>query len=386
MFRLQRGLLCLCCALACALAVAASRDSQKASADLRTVKQDIARVSRELGEAAAARDAQGRKLRSAEQAIAATRAELQQLAAELAALAARQAELQRERAGAERRLEAQREQLAQQLRVAYMVGSSEPLRLLLGQRDPAEAARLLTWHGYLGQARAVNIAGVRAEQARLQSADEALRTSAQRLQALRADESDKLGRLEGERRERQLVLQELQSDARDRQLALARLKDQQADLERLLRELARVTQPLPAPAPAAAGRFAQLRGRLNWPVTGRLAARFGEQRAGGVTWEGVAVATARSAAVKAVAAGRVVYADWLPGMGLISIIDHGSGYLSLYAHNDALRRGVGDLVAAGDVIAAAGDTGGQSSPTLYFEIRQSGKPVNPQPWFRTRNP
>jgi septal ring factor EnvC (AmiA/AmiB activator) len=132
--------------------------------------------------------------------------------------------------------------------------------------------------------------------------------------------------------------------------------------------------------------FGRLRGRLDWPVQGRLAAAYGDVRAGGVHWEGVVVATEREAPVRAVAAGRVVYADWLPGLGLLAIIDHGSGYLSLYGYNARLSQPVGALVGAGDVIAAAGDTGGRSRPELYFEIRRTGKPVDPQPWFRSRRP
>jgi septal ring factor EnvC (AmiA/AmiB activator) len=118
----------------------------------------------------------------------------------------------------------------------------------------------------------------------------------------------------------------------------------------------------------------------------QLAAAYGDVRAGGVHWEGVVVATEREAPVRAVAAGRVVYADWLPGLGLLAIIDHGSGYLSLYGYNARLNQPVGALVDAGDVIAAAGDTGGRSRPELYFEIRRAGKPVDPQPWFRSRRP
>jgi septal ring factor EnvC (AmiA/AmiB activator) len=103
-------------------------------------------------------------------------------------------------------------------------------------------------------------------------------------------------------------------------------------------------------------------------------------------WEGVLVAAARGAPVRAVYRGRIVYADWLAGLGLLVILDHGNGYLSLYGHNDQIYRKVGDTVAAGDPIAAVGDTGGRTDPELYFEIRRGGRPVDPLPWFRTRSP
>jgi septal ring factor EnvC (AmiA/AmiB activator) len=117
-----------------------------------------------------------------------------------------------------------------------------------------------------------------------------------------------------------------------------------------------------------------------------VTAKFGDNRASGVKWEGVVIATERDAPVKAVAAGRVVYADWLPGLGLLAIVDHGEGYLSLYGHNDRLLKAVGEPVEAGGPIAAAGDTGGRAAPELYFEIRRGGRPVDPAPWFRTRSP
>ena len=123
-----------------------------------------------------------------------------------------------------------------------------------------------------------------------------------------------------------------------------------------------------------------------WPVGGHLAARFGQVRAGGLKWDGMLIDTQRGADVRAVYRGRVIYADWLPGLGLLTIIDHGDGYLSLYGHNDRLFKAAGDTVSAGDVIAASGDSGGSSRPQLYFEIRKGSRPVDPGPWFRQSAP
>jgi murein hydrolase activator len=140
------------------------------------------------------------------------------------------------------------------------------------------------------------------------------------------------------------------------------------------------------PRPDTNTAFGRLRGKLAWPVGGRLVARFGETRAGGLKWDGVVVAAERGAPVKSVAPGTVLYADWLPGLGLLTIVDHGEGYLSLYGHNDRLYKAVGERVAAGDALAAAGDSGGRARPELYFEIRKEGRPVDPRPWFRSTNP
>ena len=154
-------------------------------------------------------------------------------------------------------------------------------------------------------------------------------------------------------------------------------------LEKLLRELRTAMERFPLEGNDV---FVRLRGKLAWPVSGRLVARFGDARAGGVHWDGVLVATERGAPVKAVCQGRVIYADWLPGLGLLTIVDHGDGYLSLYGHNERLYKAAGEPVTAGEPIAAAGDSGGSSRPELYFEIRKGGKPVDPRPWFRAANP
>ena len=123
-----------------------------------------------------------------------------------------------------------------------------------------------------------------------------------------------------------------------------------------------------------------------WPVSGRVVTHFGDTRVGGIKWDGLRIATERSSPVRAVSDGRVIYADWLAGLGLLAIVDHGSGYLSLYGHNERLLKAAGDQVAAGEPIAAAGDSGGEDSPELYFEIRRAGKPIDPRPWFTTPDP
>ena len=132
--------------------------------------------------------------------------------------------------------------------------------------------------------------------------------------------------------------------------------------------------------------FGKLRGQLTWPTTGKLLARYGETRAGGLKWDGMLIRAARAAPVRSIYHGRVIFADWLAGLGLLVIVDHGDGYLSLYGHNDAIFKRVGDRVTAGDAIAEAGDSGGRSEPELYFEIRRAGKPVDPRPWFRSSSP
>jgi septal ring factor EnvC (AmiA/AmiB activator) len=191
-------------------------------------------------------------------------------------------------------------------------------------------------------------------------------------------------RVARERRGRALV--SLDAEAKNRAKELERLKDQQGGLEKLVRELRRALERIDKFPTDSKDAFAKLRGKLAWPVAGRLAASFGQVRAGGVKWDGVLVSGAQGSPVRAIYHGRVVYADWLSGLGLLTIIDHGDGYLSLYGHNERLFKEVGERVTAGDTIATLGDTGGRANPALYFEIRKGGRPIDPKPWFKTGAP
>jgi septal ring factor EnvC (AmiA/AmiB activator) len=353
-------------------------------AQLRALKERIERISREVSRDAVQRDRLARDLRSAELAVATTRADLDSLRTQEAEHAARRAALAAERAQVAAALSRERAALAAQLQVAYQLGRHEPLQLLLNQRDPAAVARMLTWYGYFGRARAAQIAGIAQQVQRIDALDSALAQQEQALAQVRSARQTRLAQLESGRAQRQSALASLQTEAQSREASLARLRTQQNDLERLLRELTRVVRP--GAAPEYSSEFGRLRGRLEWPVAGRVVASFGDTRASGVDWDGMVVATERAAPVRAIAAGRVIYADWLPGLGLLAIVDHGSGYLSLYGYNDQLRKSAGEAVAAGEVLAAAGDSGGRPEPQLYFEIRRAGKPIDPRPWFRQRRP
>jgi murein hydrolase activator len=173
------------------------------------------------------------------------------------------------------------------------------------------------------------------------------------------------------------------AESRNRGAQLKRLQQQQQQLERLLAELRRATEATPFDPNDP---FARLRGRLSWPVAGRIETGYGDNVAGGLRSNGIAIAADRGAPVRAVHEGRVIFADWLSGRGLLIILDHGNGYLSLYGHAEQLFKQAGATVQAGETIAAAGDSGGRARPGLYFEIRRAGKPVNPSGWFKSPSP
>ena len=370
-------------AVMAAPALATAAETAQTEAQLSAVKAEIERVRRQVSRDQVERDRLARELRDAELTAGDVRDGLDELKRKRAQAAQRRIELANEKAAHQSALVRERSALAGQLRTAYMIGSEEPLKLLLNQKDPARAGRMFAYYSYFGRARAGQIAGIAEHVTQIESLESRLEAQDRELAGLEERRRAQLSRLDQAREQRSAVLERLQSESASRVQSLERLKAQKSGLEKLLRELKRTIDRFPIDTRTA---FGGLRGKLTWPVSGSLTARFGETRAGGVKWDGVMIATERGAQVRAVSRGRMVYADWLPGLGLLAIVDHGEGYLSLYGHNDRLFKAVGEPVAAGEAIAAAGDSGGGSRPELYFEIRKSGHPLDPQPWFRTGHP
>ena len=376
-------LLPICVALAAKPAARPENDAKKAESELQSVKSEIERITKEVSGEQVERDRLTKELRSAELSVGKARENLEAVRHERAERAARRAALAAERRDAQAGIAKGRVALAGQLRAAYLIGHEEPLKLLLNQKDPARAGRMFVYYSYFGRARAQEIHSIEDNVARLDQLDTDLATEDAKLAELEKQQRAQLTEVEQARAHRTVVLANLEQESHTRAQNLEKLRSQQAGLEKLLRELREAMEKYPVEGNDA---FAHLRGKLAWPVNGHVVARFGETRAGGVKWDGVLVATERGAPVRAIYQGRVIYADWLPGLGLLTIVDHGDGYMSLYGHNERLYKAVGERVAAGDAIASAGDSGGSNRPELYFEIRKGGKPVDPRPWFKGGEP
>jgi murein hydrolase activator len=358
-------------------------DAKKAESELQSVKSEIERITKEVSGEQVERDRLTKELRSAELSVGKARETLESVRHERAERASRRAALASEKRDAQASIAKGRVALAGQLRAAYLIGQEEPLKLLLNQKDPARAGRMFVYYSYFGRARAQEIHSIEDNVARLEQLDTDLAAEDTKLAELEKQHRAQLTEVEQARAHRTVVLANLEQESHTRAQNLEKLRSQQAGLEKLLRELREAMEKYPVQGNDA---FAHLRGKLGWPVIGHVVARFGETRAGGVKWDGVLVATERGAPVRAVYQGRIIYADWLPGLGLLTIVDHGDGYRSLYGHNERLYKAVGERVAAGDAIASAGDSGGSSRPELYFEIRKGGKPVDPRPWFKAGEP
>ena len=352
-------------------------------AELKKVNARIENVRKTVNADIEKRDKLSAQLRDAELGVQSARKQLEELRAQRIATEARLEDLGREQAQRENELAAERGALAGELRTAYVNGREEQLKLLLNQQDPASFGRMLTYYGYFGRARAERIASIHDKLEHLALLREKIAAEGQRLEELESRQAQEVAALKGAQEKRTKAVAAIDSQIKTRGGEIKRLESQARSLEKLIADLRKALERGPVARQAP---FEPLRGKLPWPVQqGKVLARFGQPRAGGsLRWQGMLIGTDRGARVRAPFAGRVAYADWLPGMGLMIVLDHGGGYLSLYGHNEEVFKKVGDPVTAGDVIGAVGDTGGHNQPALYFEVRRGCEPVNPENWLQRR--
>jgi septal ring factor EnvC (AmiA/AmiB activator) len=388
--RRRAGLLAACVgllgvALEPAPAVAAERKATPAQkeAELKQIRSKIDKVRKSVNEDIEQRDRLSVKLRDAELGVQQARKDLDDVRARRLQSEAELSELEAERKTREGELSLERDALAGELRTAYVNGREEQLKLLLNQQDPTQVGRMLTYYGYFGRARADRIGAIRVQLEELAALRQKIVDETARLRELEDEQVQQLEALSSAQKERARAVAAIEGQIKSQSGQLRRLESQAGALEKLIADLRKALESVPVARQAP---FEPLRGKLPWPVQqGRVLARFGQPRAGGsLKWQGMLVGTDRGARVRAPFGGRVVYADWLPGMGLMLVLDHGQGYMSLYGHNEELFRKVGDQVESGDVIASVGDSGGHNTPALYFEVRRGREPVNPEQWLQRR--
>jgi septal ring factor EnvC (AmiA/AmiB activator) len=363
---------------------AAKKSSQKQKeAELKRVNNRIEKLRKSVNADVEKRDKLSVRLRDAELGVQGARSQLEVVREKRIASEARLEELEREQSRRMSELAAERDELSGELRAAYVNGREEQLKLLLNQKDPATAGRMFAYYGYFGRARAERIAGIRDQLEHLALVREKIDAEHRRLAQLESQQVQELTALRDAQQERAKAVAAIDAQIKSQGGQLKRLESQARGLEKLIEQLRKA---LANPPIAKRAPFEPLKGKLPWPVQqGKVLARFGQPRAGGsMRWQGMLIGTERGARVRAPYAGRVAYADWLPGMGLMVVLDHGGGYLSLYGHNDEVFRKVGDSVAAGDVIASVGDSGGSEQAALYFEVRRGREPVNPEIWLQRR--
>lgn len=351
--------------------------------ELEEVRERISTLKKSMDASAVARDRLTMDLQAAEIDIADKRIRLKELERERDFSARRKAEFDAQLATREAELNEESGELADQVRAAYMSGNQERVKLLLNQRDPATLGRVMTYYGYLNDYRGANIKAVTAAIRELAELRSQVAAEEARIADLARARYAELTRLNEAQERRQTLLVSLKDKISDEGQEVARLAAQEKDLSRLIAELTSILSDYPI---SSEDPFSEHKGRLTWPVAGRLLHDFGQPRVSDrLKWNGVVLAAPRGREVRSVYHGRVVFADWLAGLGLLVIVDHGENYMTLYGYNETIVKNAGDWVAPGDVIATVGDSGGQNQTSLYFELRRGAQPVNPRHWV-TRRP
>ncbi|MEW5248682.1 murein hydrolase activator EnvC family protein [Microbulbifer sp. 2201CG32-9] len=290
-----------------------------------------------------------------------------------------QLELERQQLEQSRR--SMQRRVEQEVAAAYRLGKQEQIKLLLNQQDPQHIARQLRYHQYFLQERSRVIDDYLDTLSELRTLSRTIEGERDALAQEQRQLEIREQQLRRARSKRQDALAQLTLRLADKNNALQKLQGDRNRLQKLVDQVGRAIASLIDPDHQQP--FARQRGRMDWPSKGRRANAFGQRRANGITWTGITIRASEGTPVRAIHRGRVVFADYLRGQGMLIILDHGDGYLSLYGHNQSLSRSLGEWVETGDTIARAGNTGGLSDSGVYFEIRHDGQPQDPTIWCRS---
>ena len=358
----------------------ATASDDNPEAELEALRSRIQALHRSIDETRMQHDTVATRLRTTEVAVSRLRAEVAELDQRRHALGERLDSLERRQTEVVRNISTLRANLARYVRAAYATGRQDHFKLLLNQENPATLSRALTYYAYFNRERARRIRDLATDLEELADIRESIARDKAGIARLREQKTTARLALESERAERRQAVGRLKKELGTQESRLARLKQDEEKLAELVAGLAKELADIPR-VDAHQVPFETLKGKLPWPTTGSLRARFGTPRGNGdLNWKGVLVAARPGTPVHAVSHGRVAFADWLRGFGLLMIIEHGDGYMSLYGHSESLMKEVGDWVDAGEVIGTVGDSGGRDASGLYFEIRHAGTPVDPVRW------
>lgn len=384
MLRAVLALLLICAACWPALPASAGDDAkvQKQQKELERVRTRIQALASDLERARGERDELRQQLESVEKEVAEAAARLRRQRADYDHQAASVKAAQVERAQVEQALQGQRQALARQVRAAYMIGERGQARLLLSQDSARPLGRMMTYYDYLNRARSDRIRGIQQQALQLAQAEQKLQQELAGLEALRSQQQQTLDALEASRAQRKTMLASLGKRISGSESEIRQLQSTEKDIQGLLASLQDVLADIPLDLELDDKPFQQLRGKLPWPLRGKLLADYGAPKAGGrLSWSGLWIAAREGAPVRAVARGRVAYVGYMHRYGLMVILEHDNGYFTLYGHNEAVGKTVGEWIAPGQVIASAGATGGHEETGLYFELRKGSLQINPRSWL-----
>lgn len=354
------------------------------SSDLSKVKKDIKQLESALDKTQERRDDIQVSLQKSEKRIGKLASELSALSSEISLQQQQKKSLDQRQSQLNKRLVEQKALLAKQLKAnaQYNLAQHSAIKLFLQQQDPELINRNLTYFRYFNQAQAEQIKSIQGTISELTANQSELDHKIERLSNLSNKKAEQRSQLNNRQSERKQILATLLKEEKDSSKRLNRLKKDEQELQRLIQRLDKPSQsPREHFVPDLP--FHKLKGKLLWPANGKITNRFGKRRKQGkMRWEGIVISNKAGTAISAIAPGKVLFSDWMRGMGMLMIIDHGNGYMSLYAHNQSLYKEAGEPVEAGETIATMGNSGGKEKPALYFEIRKKNKPVNPAIWCK----
>ncbi len=379
--RLRRGLLITLLALACASGGVRAQQSSEADhqAQLQKLKANIQLLQQQLQEVKGSRSELQKELQQSETEIGELQKKTESIKRQIKQQNSQLDALNLERKQLQQAKRDQQQHITQHIRAAHQLGQQGNIKLLLNQDSPERVSRLLKYYDYFLDARADKIDGYLDTITQLNRIEPAIAQKSELLQKNRRSLEQQRQQMHNRQQQRQTALSQLNLAIDNKDQQLQKLEGDRQRLHKILEQLAAALAALPRPGDG----FQQLKGRLSQPTEGHIQHRYGSARiAGKLKWNGVLIRAREGVPVHAVHRGRVVFADYLRGHGLLLVIDHGQGYMSLYAHNQSLYRELGDWVEGDETIATVGRSGGQAQAGLYFEIRHQGRALNPDLWLK----
>jgi septal ring factor EnvC (AmiA/AmiB activator) len=383
----------------------AGAKAEQSKEDLNRLHERIEALKKELDSTREAHKDATDELKASEKAISETNRKLYELSKQHKQNRNALAGLQQQKLEIETTVKEQQDLLGAQLYQRYLHGQQGYIQIVLQQQDPGAIARQLHYYSYVSKARAALIASMQQNLGKIARLNDETASALKALTELKQKQEQERRELQAQKNERNKVLKQLSAKISSQRGEISKLKRDEKRLSQLVERLARIipkatpkkrskntstgeavgrNEELPTNA-FDGGNFAALKGKLNLPIRGDIANRFGDSREDtGVSWKGLFIRSSEGSEVKSIASGRVVFADWLRGFGNLLIVDHGDGYMSLYGNNQSLLKRVGETVSGGDTIAAVGNSGGNETSGLYFELRHRSKPLDPLGWSKVR--
>jgi len=317
-------------------------------------------------------------LKDADRAVGRSKKELHSIENKLQGSEQRLALLAKQKSDKQKLMSESQSLLAEQIRSAHRVGERQSLRVLLNQQDPQAVSRTMKYFEYFNSARSGEISQAETRIAELINLESEIAKAQADLLPLREEQRYAIAGLNEQRKHQARFISQLDRQLKDDKTKLKKLLVDRRQLEQLIDQLAKAD--IKDDGLLVAEPFRSRRGKLSWPTSGRLTELFGTAKTGSLTWDGVMISTKVGEPIRAIHSGRVVYADWLRGLGLLVILDHGDNYLSLYGHNETINKSIGDWVDSQEVIGAASKSRSGSQAEVYFGIRYKGRPSNPKKW------